>query len=85
FFLIMPQSFIIPGVIIATLAAIIASQALISGSFTLISEAIKLNLFTRLRVRYPNEEKGQIYIPAINYILGIGCILLVLYFKKSEN
>ncbi|MBZ6005246.1 KUP/HAK/KT family potassium transporter [Paraclostridium bifermentans] len=85
FFLIMPQSFIIPGVIIATLAAIIASQALISGSFTLISEAIKLNLFPRLRVRYPNEEKGQIYIPAINYILGIGCILLVLYFKKSEN
>ncbi|MCG4715523.1 KUP/HAK/KT family potassium transporter, partial [Faecalibacillus intestinalis] len=46
---------------------------------------IKLNLFPRLRVRYPNEEKGQIYIPAINYILGIGCILLVLYFKKSEN
>ncbi|WP_270670048.1 KUP/HAK/KT family potassium transporter [Paraclostridium bifermentans] len=85
FFLIIPQSFIIPGVIIATLAAIIASQALISGSFTLISEAIKLNLFPRLRVRYPNEEKGQIYIPAINYILGIGCILLVLYFKKSEN
>lgn len=85
FFLIMPQSFIMPGVIIATLAAIIASQALISGSFTLISEAIKLNLFPRLRVRYPNEEKGQIYIPAINYILGIGCILLVLYFKKSEN
>ncbi|CEQ23085.1 potassium transporter [[Clostridium] sordellii] len=85
FFLIMPKWFVIPGVIIATLAAIIASQALISGSFTLISEAIKLNLFPRLRVRYPNEEKGQIYIPAINYILGVGCILLVLYFKKSEN
>ncbi|MEG2983576.1 MAG: KUP/HAK/KT family potassium transporter [Peptostreptococcaceae bacterium] len=85
FFLIMPKWFVIPGVVIATMAAIIASQALISGSFTLISEAIKLNLFPRLKVRYPNEEKGQIYIPAINYILGIGCILLVLYFKKSEN
>ena len=85
FFLIMPQWFIMPGVIIATLAAIIASQALITGSFTLISEAIKLNLFPRLQVRYPNNEKGQIYIPAINYALGLGCILLVLYFKKSEN
>jgi KUP system potassium uptake protein len=85
FFLIMPNWFVVPGVVIATLAAIIASQALITGSFTLISEAIKLNLFPRLPVRYPNNEKGQIYIPTINYILGIGCILLVLYFKKSEN
>ncbi|MGL4570680.1 MAG: KUP/HAK/KT family potassium transporter [Clostridium sp.] len=85
FFLIMPKWFLIPGIIIATLAAIIASQALISGSFTLISEAIKLNLFPRVQVRYPNEEKGQIYIPSINYILSIGCILLVLYFRKSEH
>ncbi|MDU3335951.1 KUP/HAK/KT family potassium transporter [Paraclostridium bifermentans] len=85
FFLIMPSWFIIPGVIIATLAAIIASQALITGAFTLISEAIKLNLFPRLSVRYPNEEKGQIYIPSVNYLIGIGCILLVLHFKKSEH
>lgn len=85
FFLIMPDWFIIIGVIIATLAAIIASQALISGSFTLVSEAIKLNLFPRLHVRYPNDKKGQLYIPAINLLLCIGCVSLVLYFKKSEN
>lgn len=85
FFLIMPKWFIVPGVIIATIAAIIASQALISGAFSLISEAIKLNLFPRLLIKYPNEQKGQIYIPVINFTLGIGCILLVLYFKKSEN
>lgn len=85
FFLIMPSWFIIPGTIIATLAAIIASQALITGSFTLVSEAIKLNLFPKLQVRYPNEDKGKIYIPAVNYLLYIGCVLLVLKFKKSEN
>lgn len=85
FFLIMPSWFVIPGTIIATMAAIIASQALITGSFTLVSEAIKLNLFPKLQVRYPNEDKGQIYIPAVNILLYIGCVLLVLKFKKSEN
>lgn len=85
FFLIMPHWFIIIGVIIATLATIIASQALISGSFTLISEAIKLNIFPRLHIRYPNGEKGQLYISAINYALCVGCIFIVLFFKKSEN
>ena len=85
FFLIMPSWFVIPGTIIATLAAIIASQALITGSFTLVSEAIKLNLFPKLKVRYPNEDKGKIYIPAVNYLLYIGCVLLVIKFKKSEN
>lgn len=85
FFLIMPNWFIIPGTIIATIAAIIASQALITGSFTLVSEAIKLNLFPKLQVRYPNDDKGKIYIPAVNYLLYIGCVLLVLKFKKSGN
>ncbi|MGG7141855.1 KUP/HAK/KT family potassium transporter [Clostridium nigeriense] len=85
FFLIMPEWFIVPGTIIATIAAIIASQALITGSFTLVSEAIKLNLFPKLRVRYPNNDKGKIYIPAVNILLYIGCILLVFKFKKSEN
>ncbi|MGG7213246.1 KUP/HAK/KT family potassium transporter [Clostridium nigeriense] len=85
FFLIMPEWFIVPGTIIATIAAIIASQALITGSFTLVSEAIKLNLFPKLRVRYPNNDKGKIYIPAVNMLLYIGCILLVFKFKKSEN
>lgn len=85
FFLIMPEWFIVPGTIIATIAAIIASQALITGSFTLVSEAIKLNLFPKLRVRYPNNDKGKIYIPTVNILLYIGCILLVFKFKKSEN
>lgn len=85
FFLIMPSWFIVPGTIIATFAAIIASQALISGSFTLVSEAIKLNLFPKLQVRYPNDDKGKVYIPAVNYLLYIGCVLLVVKFKKSEN
>ena len=85
FFLIMPEGFIIIGVIIATLATIIASQALISGSFTLISEAIKLNIFPRLHIRYPNGEKGHLYIAAVNYALCIGAIGIVLFFKKSEN
>ncbi|GAB6169354.1 KUP/HAK/KT family potassium transporter [Clostridium carnis] len=85
FFSIMPKWFIFIGIVIATLAAIIASQALISGSFTLISEAIKLNLFPRLHVRYPEDEKGKLYIPSINYLLYIGCVVLVLFFKKSEH
>lgn len=85
FFLVMPNWFVIPGTIIATIAAIIASQALITGSFTLVSEAIKLNMFPKLQVRYPNDDKGKIYIPAVNYLLYIGCVLLVLKFQKSEN
>lgn len=85
FFLIMPNWFIIPGTIVATIAAIIASQALITGSFTLVSEAIKLNLFPKLQVRYPNEDKGKVYIPAVNMLLYIGCVLLVLKFQKSEH
>ena len=85
FFMIMPKWFILIGVIIATLATIIASQALISGSFTLVSEAIKLNIFPRLHIRYPNGEKGQLYISSINYALCLGCVAIVLFFKKSEN
>lgn len=85
FFLIMPNWFVVTGTIVATMAAIIASQALITGSFTLVSEAIKLNMFPKLQVRYPNDDKGKIYIPAVNYLLYIGCVLLVFKFKKSEN
>ena len=84
FFLIMPHWFIIIGVIVATFATIIASQALISGSFTLVSEAIKLNVFPRLHIVYPNGEKGQLYMSAVNYSLCAGCIFIVLFFKKSE-
>lgn len=85
FYDLMPQWFIIPGVVIATSAAIIASQAMISGSFTLISEAIRLNLWPKLKIRYPSEEKGQLFIPGINLMLFIGCAGMVLYFKESSK
>lgn len=85
FYDLMPQWFIIPGVVIATSAAIIASQAMISGSFTLISEAIRLNLWPKLRIRYPSEEKGQLFIPGINVLLFLGCVGMVLYFRESSR
>jgi KUP system potassium uptake protein len=85
FYGIMPQWFVLIGIIIATLAAIIASQALISGSFTLISEAMRLNLWPRLKINYPTEEKGQLFIPAINLLLFVGCCGIVLYFRNSSN
>ena len=85
FFQMVPHSFLIISIIISTLAAIIASQALISGSFTLVSEAIKLNLFPRLHIVYPSKSKGQLYIPAINSLLWIVCVGLVLYFRNSEH
>ena len=85
FYGIMPSWFVIAGIIIATSAAIIASQALISGSFTLISEAIRLNLWPKMKIKYPSEAKGQLYVPAINTLLFLGCAGIVLYFQKSTN
>lgn len=85
FYDLMPQWFIIPGVIIATSAAVIASQALISGAFTLVSEAMRLNLWPKMKIRYPSEEKGQLFIPAINLLMFLGCVGVVLYFRKSSN
>ncbi|RYZ44410.1 MAG: potassium transporter Kup, partial [Sphingobacteriales bacterium] len=85
FYDLMPEWFIIPGVIIATTAAIVASQAMISGAFTLISEAMRLNLWPKVKIRYPSEEKGQLFIPAVNLLLFVGCVGVVLYFKKSSN
>ncbi len=85
FFEMMPQWFLLPSIIIATVATIIASQALISGSFTLISEAMNLNFYPRVTVRQPTELKGQIYIPSINTILWFGCILMILYFRESGH
>ena len=83
FYDLMPQWFVIPGVVIATMAAIIASQAMISGSFTLISEAMRLNLWPKVKINYPSEEKGQLFIPAINTMLFMGCTGVVLFFKES--
>jgi KUP system potassium uptake protein len=85
FYGVMPHWFLYFGIAIATAAAIIASQALISGSFTLISEAIRLNLWPKLKINYPTEARGQLYIPAINLLLYAGCISIVLYFKKAAN
>ena len=85
FYQMIPKSLLMFGIIISTLAAIIASQALISGSFTLVSEAIKLNLFPKLHTLYPSHSKGQLYIPSISRILWVVCIGIVLYFKSSES
>lgn len=85
FYSIMPQWFLIPGIIIATAAAIIASQALISGSFTLISESMRLNLWPKFRISYPTEQKGQLYIPAINFLLFVGCCGITIYFQSSSH
>ncbi|MBL7923637.1 MAG: KUP/HAK/KT family potassium transporter [Bacteroidia bacterium] len=85
FFEIMPDWFLLPGIVIATSAAIIASQALISGSYTLINEAMNMNFWPRVAVRQPSETKGQIYIPSVNIMLWAGCVLMVLHFRHSAN
>lgn len=85
FYNVMPAWFVVPGIIIATAAAIIASQALITGSFTLISESMRLNLWPKFRINYPTEERGQSYIPAINFMLFIGCCGITLYFRSSAH
>lgn len=83
FYLIMPEWFIPYGIGIATLAAVIASQAMITGSFTLISEAVRLNLWPKVKINYPSIQKGQLYVPSMNWILWAGCIVVILLFKKS--
>jgi KUP system potassium uptake protein len=85
FYGIMPESFKLIGIVIATVAAIIASQALISGSFTLISESMRLNLWPKMKINYPTEERGQLYIPGINTLLLAGCLGITLYFRTSSN
>jgi len=85
FFEMMPHWFLLTGILIATAATIIASQALISGSYTLINEAMSLNFWPRVKVRQPTNLKGQIYIPSVNIILWIGCIMMVLYFRNSTH
>lgn len=85
FYDLMPHWFIIPGVLIATIAAIIASQAMIAGAFTLISEAMRLNLWPRLRINYPSEERGQLFIPFMNLLMFAGCVFVVVYFRESSK
>jgi len=85
FYDLMPEWFVLIGVAIATIAAIIASQAMVSGSFTLISEAMRLNLWPKLKIKYPSEERGQLFIPGINTMMFIGCVGVVLYFQTSSR
>jgi len=85
FYALMPGWFLIFGIGIATVAAIIASQALISGSFTLIAEAVRLNLWPKVRINYPSEQKGQLYVPSVNWLLCAGCIGVVLLFRNSDS
>lgn len=85
FYLLMPKWFLLPGILIATAAAVIASQALISGSYTLISEAISLNVWPKMKKIYPTKIKGQLYLPAINWFLFVGCVIVILFFQESSK
>lgn len=85
FYALMPEWFLLPGIIIATFAAVIASQAMISGSFTLVSEGISLNFWPKMLIKYPTEVKGQMYVPRVNLFLWIGCIGVVLFFQESSK
>ena len=85
FFMMLPGVLRPVAIILSTAAAIIASQALITGSYTLVSEAVRLDLMPHLKVQYPSDTKGQIYIGAVNTVLWIGCTLVVLYFRTSAR
>lgn len=85
FYGLVPGWFLIPSIIIATAATIIASQALISGTFTLFNEAVRLNIWPKLRIEFPTDMKGQVYVPAINWMMMTGCIAMVLHFRESSN
>lgn len=85
FYTIMPPWFLTSGIVLATVATIVASQALISGSFTLINEAIRLNFWPKAKIKYPSDLKGQLYIPSVNWLLCVGCIIVVLHFQESSK
>ncbi|NTW31905.1 MAG: KUP/HAK/KT family potassium transporter [Bacteroidetes bacterium] len=85
FFSCMPDWFLLMGIVIATAAAIIASQALISGSYTIISEAILLNFWPKVKISYPTTIKGQMYVPSVNLFLWVSCCFVILFFQKSSN
>jgi KUP system potassium uptake protein len=85
FYALMPSWFLLPGIGLATVAAVIASQALITGSFTLVAEAIRLNMWPKVKLNYPTDVKGQLYVPSMNRLLLIGCIGVVLFFRESSN
>ncbi len=84
FYALMPSWWLLPGIIVATMATIIASQAMISGSFTLVSEAIRLNVWPKVRIKFPSDLRGQIYVPSVNWLLYLGCLLIVWHFEESS-
>ncbi len=85
FYAIMPHWFLFPGILIATAAAVIASQALITGSYTLISEAVSLNFWPKIKILHPTLIKGQVYIPFVNWLLWVFCCFVVVFFQESSN
>ena len=85
FYAIMPHWFLPAGIAIATIATVVASQALLSGSFTRMREAMRLNFWPKVSIKYPTELRGQMYISSINWLLYAGCVFIVLYFKESSN
>ncbi|HRE23793.1 MAG TPA: KUP/HAK/KT family potassium transporter [Bacteroidia bacterium] len=85
FYQLMPEWFLLIGIIISTTAAVVASQALISGAFTVVNEAMRLNFGPKLKVVYPTDLRGQVYIPTVNWVLCIGCIGVILFFQHSSN
>ena len=85
FYAMMPKWFLLPGVFIATAASIIASQAIISGSFTIVKEAVSLNFWPKIRVINPTDIRGQVYLPFVNWYLWITCSLAVVFFRESSN
>ena len=85
FFQMLPEQIRVFAVLLSTFAAIIASQALITGSFSIVSEAVRLDLMPHMRINYPSETKGQIYIPMVNSVMWIACICVVLLFQTSAH
>ncbi len=85
FYAIMPKWFLLPGILIATAASIIASQAIISGSFTIVKEAVSLNFWPKVRVLNPTFVRGQVYLPFVNWYLWLSCSLVVIFFRASAN
>lgn len=85
FYAMMPRSMLFFGIAMATVAAVIASQALISGSYTIFSEAMNLKFWPRQKIKYPTDIKGQLYIPFVNMFLWVSCVAIILFFQSSSN
>ncbi len=85
FYMMLPEGMRPFAVVLSALAAIIASQALISGSYTLVHEAASLDLMPHLQIEYPSDTKGQLYVPFVNNVLWVCCILVILYFRSGAR